>query len=185
MSRLNHVELENSEGEAAKLLGNVQQQLGVVPNLMKVFANSPPTLAAFLGLNANLHRTLDASTRERIALAIGEENACQYCVSAHTALGKQSGLEENEIRAAREGRSGDEKADAAVKFARAVLENRGEITTAEFDAVRNAGFDDGDVVAIIGHVGLNVLTNYFAKAARIDIDFPKVEPLASSPACHA
>ena len=183
MSRLNHVELAEATGEAKELLAAVNNQFGMVPNFMQVFANSPPTLAAFLGLNTNLHRgTLDAGTRERIALAMAEGNACQYCASAHTALGKQAGLDASEIRAAREGSSADAKADAAVKFALAVLENKGDITTGELEAVRQAGYDDAQIVEIIGHIGLNTLTNYFAKAARIDIDFPQVQLLATTEA---
>jgi AhpD family alkylhydroperoxidase len=113
---------------------------------------------------------------------MAEGNGCQYCVSAHTALGKQAGLDESEIRAAREGGSADAKADAAVKFAQAILDNKGDITTGELNAVREAGYDDGEIVEIIGHIGLNVLTNFFAKAARIDIDFPEVQLLATAEA---
>jgi uncharacterized peroxidase-related enzyme len=183
MSRLNHVELTEASGEARELLNAVNEQFGMVPNFLKVFANSPSTLAAFLGLNTNLHRgALDGKTRERIALAMAEGNGCQYCVSAHTALGKQAGLDESEIRAAREGGSADAKADAAVKFAQAILDNKGDITTGELNAVREAGYDDGEIVEIIGHIGLNVLTNFFAKAARIDIDFPEVQLLATAEA---
>ena len=183
MSRLNHVELAEATGEAKELLAAVNNQFGMVPNFMQVFANSPPTLAAFLGLNTPLHRgALAAGTRERIALAMAEGNACQYCASAHTALGKQAGLDASEIRAAREGSSADAKADAAVKFALAVLENKGDITTGELEAVRQAGYDDAQIVEIIGHIGLNTLTNYFAKAARIDIDFPQVQLLATTEA---
>jgi len=183
MSRLNHVEPAQAQGEAKDLLDAVQKQLGMVPNFMKVFANSPATLAAFLGLNTNMHRgELDAKTRERIALAMAEENGCQYCVSAHTALGKQAGLDEAEILAAREGGSADAKADAAVKFAKAVLDNKGDVTTGELNAVRDAGHSEAEIVEIIGHIGLNVLTNLFAKTARIDIDFPEVQLLAGATA---
>ncbi len=183
MTRLNHVELKDATGETKDLLEGINKQFGMVPNFMKVFANSAPTLAAFLGLNGNLQRgELDARTRERIALALAEENSCQYCVSAHTALGNMAGLDDSEILAAREGGSADAKADAAVKFARSVNDNRGELTTAEWNAVREAGFGEGEIVEIIGLVGLNVLTNLFAKSAQIDIDFPEVQLLAGATA---
>ena len=183
MSRLNHVEIADAQGETKELLETIQKQFGMVPNFMKVFANSPATLAGFLGLNSNLQRgELDAGTRERIALALAEENGCQYCVSAHTALGKQAGLDETQMLSARMGGTSEDKSDAAVKFARAVLDNSGDVTTSELQAVRDAGFSEGEVVEIIGLVGLNTLTNFFAKAARIDIDFPEVQLLSASPA---
>ena len=154
----------------------MQKALGAAPNFMKVLASSPGALAGFLGLEGSLRKgALDVATRERIALALAESNGCQYCVSAHTALAGKAGLAKDEIEAARLGGSADPKADAAVKFARAVHEHKGEVTTAELDAVRAAGLDDGEIVEIIAHVGLNVLTNYVGKVGRVDIDFPEVE----------
>jgi uncharacterized peroxidase-related enzyme len=183
MSRLNHIDPTTAQGPAKELLDGVQRSLGMVPNFMQVFANSPTTLAGFLGLNTELHRgVLDNKTRERIALAVAEENGCQYCVSAHTALGAQAGLDESEILAAREGGSADPKAAAAVTFATAVLENMGDVTTAELDAARAAGYGDAEIVEIIALVGLNVITNLVGKAAQVDIDFPEVQLLARATA---
>lgn len=178
MSRLNHVDLDHAAGEAKTLLTQVERQLGMVPNFMQVFANSPSTLAGFMGLNGNLHRgSLDAKIRERIALATAEQNACQYCVSAHTALGKQAGLDEAEIDAARRGGSADARARAAVEFGKAVLDNMGDVTGAEMQAIRDAGFGDDEIVEIVAHVGLNIMTNLIGKAAQVDIDFPEIELL--------
>jgi uncharacterized peroxidase-related enzyme len=183
MSRLNHVEANEATGDAKDMLDAVSRQMGMVPNFMKVFANSPATFAGFLGLNENLHKgTLGVQLRERIALSMAEENGCQYCVSAHTALGRGAGLDEAEILAAREGGSADARADAAVKFATSVMKNLGDVTTAELTAVREAGFDDAEIVEIIGLVGLNTLMNMFAKTAQIDIDFPEVQLLSKATA---
>jgi alkylhydroperoxidase family enzyme len=96
-------------------------------------------------------------------------------VSAHTALGRKAGLTADEIEANRAGTSRDAKAAAAVKFARAVVEQTGDVTTAEILEVRNAGYTESDIVEIITHVGVNLLTNILGKASRVDIDFPKVE----------
>lgn len=181
MSRIPHIEPANAEGRAQELLDGVQRQLGMVPNFMKVFANSPATLAGFLGLNGQLHQgKLDAKLRERVALAVAEGNGCQYCVSAHSALGASAGLDADEILAARRGESADARAAAGVDFALTVLQNMGDVTTAELQAVRDAGFDDGEIVELIALVGLNVLTNLVGKAAQIDIDFPEVELLATA-----
>ena len=171
MSRINLVDPNQATGEAQELL----QQLGTAPNFMKAMANSPSTLAGFIALNSNLGRgKLDVKTRERIALAMSEANACQYCVSAHSALGSEAGLSEDEIAAARQGASADAKADAAVKFARAVLDNSGDVTSAEFNAVREAGFGDEEIIEIIAHVAINTWTNFIGKIGQIDIDFPEV-----------
>ena len=176
MSRLNVVEHETATVEQQDLLTAIQSQLGMVPNFLKVFANSPAALRAFLGLHGIASEgSLDAQTRERIALALAQQNACQYCVSAHTAIGRKAGLSSSEIEANRAGGSQDDKAAAAVKFAVALAEHKGEVTTAEILEVRNAGYSESDIVEIITHVGMNILTNIVGKASRVEIDFPKVE----------
>lgn len=176
MSRINVITNETANEEQAQLYAAITSQLGMVPNFLKVFANSPAALRAFLGLHGIANEgSLDPQTRERIALAMAEKNACQYCVSAHTAIGRKAGLDNAEIEANRAGTSQDAKAKSAVKFARALADNNGEVTTAELLEVRNAGYSDADIVEIITHVGMNILTNILGKASRVEIDFPKVE----------
>ncbi len=175
MSRINVVDPKTATGETRDLLDAVQQQLGIVPNFIRTLANSPKALAAFLGLYGPMGAaTLDKATQERIALVVAEENGCQYCVSAHTAIGRHAGLSSEEMLLNRQGSSGDARAAAAVAFARALNEHRGEVTTAEFDAVRAAGYSDGEIVEIITAVALNVYTNMLGKSTLIAIDFPKV-----------
>ena len=176
MSRITVIDNENANPEQKELLDAIQSQLGMVPNFLKVFANSPAALRAFLGLHGIASEgSLEAPTRERIALALAEQNACQYCVSAHSAMGRKAGLNETEIEANRAGTSQDSKAAAAVKFAVALSEHKGQVTTAELLEVRNAGYSEADIVEIITHVGLNILSNIIGKASQVEIDFPKVE----------
>jgi uncharacterized peroxidase-related enzyme len=176
MSRIHIVDPATATGEVKKLLDSVQSQLGATPNFIRALANSAPALKAFLGLYAGVREDkLGAQTRERIALLTAQENACQYCISAHTAIGRKAGLDNAEIAAARGGTSADVRAAAAVAFAKALIEHRGEVTTAEVDAVRAAGYTDAEIVDIIVNVALNVLTNLLNKSMQVDIDFPKVE----------
>lgn len=176
MARINIVTHEAANAEQQALFDAIQSQLGIVPNFLKVFANSPEALKAFLGLHGIANGgSLDAQTRERIALALAQQNACQYCLSAHTAIAGKAGLNGAEIAANRAGTSQDAKAAAAVKFARALVAHTGDVTTAELADVRSAGYADAEIVEIITHVGMNILTNILGKASRVDIDFPLVE----------
>lgn len=175
MSRINVIEQHTANAEQKALLDAIQGQLGMVPNFLKVFANSPVALQAFLGLHGVANAgSLTPQTRERIALALAQQNSCEYCVSAHTAIGRKAGLTGDEIAAARAGTSEDAKAAIAVKLARSLVEHKGDITTAELIEAREAGYTDADIVEIITHVGMNLLTNILGKASRVDIDFPKV-----------
>jgi len=176
MSRVAIIDPQTASGETRELLDAVQAGLGAVPNFIRALANSPAALSAFLGLHGIAGAGfLDPQTRERIALAVAEQNACQYCVSAHTAIGRKAGLDNDEILANRAGRSSDAKAEAALTFARALVENTGQVSKAEFDAVRAAGHSDGEIIEIITHVAMNIFTNILGKATQVEIDFPKIE----------
>lgn len=176
MARINIVTPESANAEQAALYTAIQSKLGMVPNFLKVFANSPAALKAFLGLHGIAgDGSLDAQTRERIALALAQQNSCEYCLSAHTAIGRKVGLNGAEIEANRAGTSQDAKAAVAVRFARSLVANMGEVTTAELIEMREAGYSESDIVEVITHVGMNILTNMLGKAGRVDIDFPKVE----------
>jgi uncharacterized peroxidase-related enzyme len=175
MSRIQPVDPGTAIGEARQLLDAAQAQLGAVPNFLRVLAHSPKALGAFLGMHSSLGAAaLDQATQERIALAVAEGNACEYCVSAHTAIGRKAGLSNEEMLLNRQGGSADKKAAGAVAFARALNQHRGEVTGTEFDAARAAGLSDAEIVEVIAAVALNFFTNVIGKATRVEIDFPKV-----------
>lgn len=178
MSRLpTPASIEAAPLASQALLHGVKKQLGSVPNLFRVVSNSPAALKGYLGLSAALAGgALPAQTRERIALAVAAVNGCDYCLAAHSYLGKHvARLDDAEIVANRNGTSNDPRADAAVGFAVKVAQQRGHISDAELQAVRAAGYTDAQVVEIVQHVALNTWTNYINIVAQTDIDFPVVE----------
>lgn len=175
MSRIDIVKRETANETQNELLTAIAGKLGMVPNVLAVFAQSPDALQAFLGLHQIAETgALDPQTRERIALTVAQGNSCEYCLSAHTAIGRGAGLEHDEIQANRNGSSNDARAAAAVAFAHKVNTHVGSVTQAEFDEVRAAGYSDAEIIEIITHVGMNILTNLVAKVSLVDIDFPRV-----------
>ncbi len=175
MSRIAIPAREDAPEKSQPLFDAVEKQLGVVPNLFRLIGNSPAALEGYLGLNGALGRTLDAKTRERIALAIAQANGCDYCLSAHVYLGLNlAKIDDAEIALNRAGHSGDAKADAAVVFARKVLDARGRVSDADLAEVRLAGFTEAQVIEIVAAVAVNVLTNYVNNVADTEIDFPVV-----------
>jgi uncharacterized peroxidase-related enzyme len=175
MSRLQIVDPSAATGKAKDLLDAVKAKLGRAPNMTKVMANSPAVLEAYLGFSGSLSAgLLDPQIREQLALVAAQQNHCDYCLSAHTAIGKMVGLNPEQIAASREGSGSSEKATAALTFAKRVLDGKGAIQESDLAAVRAAGFSDGEIAEIIAHVALNVFTNYFNVATQVDIDFPRV-----------
>lgn len=169
--------IESAPTASQPLLEAVKKQIGVVPNLFRLVANSPAALEGYLGMSGALGKgALPAATRERIALAVAEINGCNYCLSAHTYLGKNvAKLDDAEIAANRAGGSNDAKADAAVRFAAKVTQQRGKVSAEDVLAVKSAGYSDAQIIEIVQHVALNTWTNYINEVAKTEIDFPLVQ----------
>jgi len=178
MSRINiPATVETTPAAAQASLNGVKAKLGSVPNLFRLLAVSPAALEGYLGLSGALGKgSLDARTRERIALAVAEFNGCGYCTSAHAFIGKNlAGLSDAEIAANRSGSSTDGRAASAVRFAIRVVETRGQVSDADVASLRVAGYSDAEVIEIVLHVALNTLTNYVNEVAGTPIDFPAVK----------
>lgn len=175
MSRIAIPSRESVPQASKPILDAVEKQLGVVPNMFRVFALSPAALAGYTSLNGALGKALDLKTRERIALAVAQVNECDYCLSAHTYLALNlAKITPDDVAQARQGHSPESHADAAVQFARVVTRKRGQISDADFATVKGAGYSDAQVVEIVTLVAENVLTNFLNKVIQTDIDFPVV-----------
>lgn len=176
MARISPIDHEAADGKAKTLLDGVQKSLGTVPNLIASVANSPATLQAYLGFGQALGGgELGGKLREQIAVMVAGANACEYCASAHTALGQAQGVDQGELAANLAGESSDPRTDAALKFARAIVVKRGFVSDEDLEQVRAAGFGDGEITEIVGVVAINVFTNYFNHVAQTENDFPRVE----------
>ncbi len=156
-------------------LESVKTKLGMVPNLHATFARSPAALRAYLNFSdAMASGRLSAAQREIVALAVGQANACQYCLSAHTMIGKSVGLTESQIRDARDGHSVDALDNAIATLASQIVQEQGNLADDAIVAARNAGLDDELILEVLANVVLNILTNYTNHIAQTDIDFPPV-----------
>jgi uncharacterized peroxidase-related enzyme len=178
MSRLKAISPEAATGKAKDLLDDVQAKIGMAPNMMRIMANAPAVLDGYLHLNGTLGKgSLSAKLREQIALAVAQANGCDYCLAAHSAIGKMVGLTSDQIRDSRLGSAVDAKTDALIRFARKVVDARGRVSDGDIADVREAGFDDGVIAEVVANVALSIFTNYFNNAAETDIDFPKAPAL--------
>jgi uncharacterized peroxidase-related enzyme len=179
MTRIKAISPEHATSETKELFGAVKTKMGMIPNLMKTMGHSPALLEGYLNYNDALaNGVLDKQLRELIAVTVGEYNGCQYCVSAHNMIGKKmAGISPEIILAARAGNATSTKFDGALTFVRAILAQKGSVSDHELHEVKVAGYSDEEVAEIIGHVALNMLTNYFNNTAKTEVDFPKVELL--------
>lgn len=182
MSRIHTLSPATATGSARSLLEAVKSKLGLVPNMTRAMANAPAVLDGYLQFSGALTKgTLPAATRERIALAVAQANGCDYCLAAHSAIGKMVGLTSEQIQDSRLGTAVDAKTDSLIRFALRVVEARGRISDGDLEDVREAGFDDGTIAEVVANVALHVFTNYFNLVADTDLDFPRAPELRPEP----
>ncbi len=179
MPRIKALELDAATGHARQLLDEVNDKYGMIPNLARTLANSPAALQGYLSFGEALENgILSPQLREQIALAVSEANGCSYCVAAHCAIGKSVGLSDTELADARQASSPDSQTNAAVNFARQLVEKRGWATDEDVERVRRAGFGDAEITEIVAIVAWKTFANYFNHIAGTNVDFPSVPELA-------
>jgi uncharacterized peroxidase-related enzyme len=156
-------------------LDGIKGAFGVVPNMFRAVANSSAALNSMWGSFGALGSgKLGARLGEEIAVAIANANHCEYCLAAHTALGRKAGATGEEMAAAQSGRSSDPRTQAALAFALKVVRDRAAVSEADVAALKAVGFDDESVVEIMAHIALNLFTNYVNVALNVPVDFPAV-----------
>ena len=181
MSRLKAIEPDQATGQTRQLLDAVNEKFGMVPNLARTLANSPAALQGYLAFGEALDGgVLSAKLREQISLTVSEANGCGYCVAAHCAIGKSVGLSDSELADARQSTSPDSKVDAALHFARQLVEDRGWVNDEDLGRVRRAGYGDGEIAEMVAVVAWKTFANYFNHVAGTDVDFPAVNEVAAA-----
>ncbi len=165
----------NPDANAQEQLAGVKKMLGSTPNLFTTLAHSSAALGYYLSGIAALGSTkISGALREQLSLTVAGSNSCDYCASAHTTLGKMQKITESELTQNLNGMSTDSKTQAALTFARKIVELRGHITNGDMNDVRTAGYSDAEIVEIVAVVSQNIFTNYFNHIAGTEVDFPFV-----------
>ena len=176
MPRIPTVDRAEVPSQTQNLLDGVEKKLGMLPNMIAAMAQSPAAVQGYLGLSQALAGgLLPPRLREQIALTVSQYNGCNYCLAAHSAIGGSLGLSSDEVSDSRNGSSPNRKTEAALQFARLLVENRGSISDEQFATARAAGYSGAELTEIIAQVALHTFTNYFNKTAQSVVDFPRVE----------
>lgn len=175
MPRIELQNPENTTGERKEILTQIQSTFGATPNMFKAIANSTPALKMMWSSFGALGKgKLGAQLGEQIAVAVANVNRCEYCLAAHTALGKGAGLTSEVMAKAQAGKSNDAKTQAALTFAIKLVKEKANVAPDEIAALKKVGFNDEDIAEILAHVALNIFTNYTNVAFDVPVDFPKV-----------
>lgn len=159
------------------IFDNLNKALGFVPNLYATYAHSDTALENYLNF-ANAKTSLSTKEKEVVNLAVSEVNGCIYCLSAHTAIGKMNGFNDEQILEFRGGFSTDNtKLDALAKLAKNITETRGKTESALVENFLNQGYTKGNLIDVISLVGDKTISNYVHNTTQVPVDFPVAQPL--------
>jgi uncharacterized peroxidase-related enzyme len=160
------------------LFDKLQRGLGMVPNLYATFAHSPTALGDYLALQSR-KSSLKPKEREVINLVVSQVNACEYCLAAHTVLGKLQGFTDSQVIELRRGTASFEpRLDALAKFVHEVATHRGKPRDEVTAALLAAGYSAEHVVDILMTIGDKIITNYLHGVTQVPIDFPPAPALS-------
>jgi len=170
---------EVSESNQA-IFDNLKNALGFVPNLYATYAYSENALTNYLALS-NAKTSLNAKQKEVVNLAVSQVNECNYCLSAHTAIGKMNGFNEDEILELRAGKASfDPKLDALAKLAKNITANRGATDATVVEHFLSSGWTKENLVDTIVLVGDKTISNYLHRTTDVPVDFPEVQDLVEA-----
>lgn len=159
------------------LFDNLKKGLGRVPNLYATLAHSETALGTYLALQ-NARSSLSAQAREVINLVVSQVNACEYCLAAHTAIGKMVGFTPAQILEIRRGAAAfDPRLDALARLVRSIASERGHADPALLQAFFDAGWTEGHLVDAIVVIGDKTVTNYLHGTTKVPVDFPAAPAL--------
>ncbi|WP_114940777.1 carboxymuconolactone decarboxylase family protein [Mucilaginibacter endophyticus] len=180
MPRIEALKPEQIPADSKPTLDVFTKNIGFTPNMMATFAMSPIAFNAWAALFSVMSKALDVKTRDSIGLAVSEVNGCNYCLTVHSYTAKHMAkLEPDEIILARKGHATESKRDAAVLFAKKVIETRGKVSDTDLASVRDAGYTDANIMEIIGLASMYSLTNFINNVSDPERDFPPVTPAGS------
>ncbi|MDF1661297.1 MAG: carboxymuconolactone decarboxylase family protein [Planctomycetota bacterium] len=174
MQRISQVSLEGIPEQTKSLFDAIHDKHGCVPNFYKTLANSPAALAGFVALEGSLETgVLSSELREQLAITVSQASESHYCLTTHEILGKSVGLTEEKISDARRARSPCRQTEAALRFARTLVEKRGRTRRDELESLYSVGYSDEEITELIAIVGWKLFANYFNHVAETELDeFP-------------
>tara|TARA_R110002073_G_scaffold159477_5_gene314805 strand:+ start:6064 stop:6612 length:549 start_codon:yes stop_codon:yes gene_type:complete len=159
------------------IFDHLEKAVGFVPNLFATYAYSENALKNYLDFS-NAKTSLKAKEKEAVNLAVSQVNNCEYCLSAHTAIGKMNGFSEDQILELRAGKSSfDNKLDALARLSKNITENRGTTDADVLENFFNAGWTKENLIDTISLVGDKTISNYINNTTRVPVDFPVAQPL--------
>jgi len=169
---LDYVDPESAEGKAAQLLERDAEYYGVPSLFARALTNNPEVFEARTDYHNRIVLEGDVEDRigELIYLAVSATNECEYCTASHReVLLEYVGLPDEEVEALTGGDLDyfDEHERAVLEFATQVARDPKRVAEDHVDALREAGYDDAQIVRLLLMTTAAISANTIADALNI------------------
>jgi uncharacterized peroxidase-related enzyme len=153
--------IEDAHPDARPALEGPQKHLGFLPNLLKGLSNSPPTLNSYAELSKNFAKVgLTGIELQTVLIVTSVENACAYCVAAHSTFAANQKIDPAVLKALREGtETPDVKLSALASFVRSLVRTRGKVPDAERQRFFAAGYTREQGLGVLNGVAMKSIAN--------------------------
>ncbi len=179
MNALKNVSLEaktidSADAISAKIIGNTQKKIGMIPNMYALMANNPALLEAY-GSAYNTFRANSGFTppeQEVVFLSVAYENNCEYCMAAHSFVGDKMTNVPAEVTDAIRNNTEieDAKFRALSLFTRVMTSKRGNPSQEDIADFLNAGYTENHILGVIAGIGVKTMSNYFNHVFNTPVD---------------
>jgi AhpD family alkylhydroperoxidase len=162
MNRFDFPSIDNASADARPFLEGPQKQLGFVPNLLAGLSNAPATLASYVELSRHFAKVgLTGIEMQAVLVVASVENACAYCVAAHSTFATNLKIDPAVLQALRSGADvPDEKLAALATFVRTLVRNRGRVRDDELDRFVAAGYTREQGLGVLIGVAMKTIGNF-------------------------
>lgn len=161
MNALAFPTIDAANPEARPYLEGPRKQLGFLPNLLAGLSNSPATLGSYAELSKHFTKVgLTGIEMQTVLVVTSVENACAYCVAAHSTFATNQKIDPAVLKALREGtRAPDAKLDALASFVRALVRDKGNVSEAEVERFVAAGYTREQGLGVLIGVAMKTIAN--------------------------
>jgi uncharacterized peroxidase-related enzyme len=178
MPRLEYVKPGEAQGEMKEIMDHIKKDFGAVPNIFQGMAGSRVALKAYLALNNLIDEgNLSQQEQEITRIAVSQYNDCEYCLAAHAAGAKSTGMKDEEILDIRRGNGSNEKYNALFRFTQQIMETKGFVSDEDIEKFTAAGYTREHIPEVITIIAQKTLSNYFNHVHNTELDMPKAPEL--------
>lgn len=154
------------------LLAQSKKAYGMIPGLHAVMAEAPGLLEAYKIVHELFaHSSFDNDEITVVWQTVNVENACHYCVPAHTGIAKTMGVSDAITDALRNGMPlPNARLEALRDFTLSVVRDRGNVDEDKVQAFLDAGFTKRNILEVILGYSQKIMSNYTNHLAHTPVD---------------